>query len=133
MPVYTGRNLTISIATVSYSAQVTSCTLTPTQTTEQLITLTSQFAKQTGTVTWTLDVEGFQDWLTGATPGFSSALYTAAAAGTAVAFSFVVTAGTARTITGNIIPVFGEVGGAAVEVLSQTYSFPVDGNITVSP
>ena len=132
MPVYTGRNLTISIATVSYSAQITSCTLTPTQNTNQYVTLTSQFAKQEP-VTWSLDVEGFQDWLTGATPGFSSALYTAAATGTAVAFSFVVTAGTARTITGNIIPVFGDIGGAAVEALTQSYSFPVDGAITVSP
>jgi len=132
MAVYTGRNLTISIATVSYSAQVTSCKLVPAQNTNQYITLTSQFAKQEP-VTWTLEVEGFQDWLTGATPGFSSALYTAAATGTAVAFSFVVTAGTARTVTGNIIPVFAEIGGAATEALSQTYSFPVDGAITVSP
>ena len=132
MAVYTGRNLTISIGGVSYSGQVTSCTLTPTQATNQYVTLTQTYAKQEP-VTWSLDVEGFQDWLTGATPGFSSAMYTAAATGTAVAFSFVVTAGTARTITGNCIPVFAAIGGAATDALSQTYSFPVDGSISITP
>lgn len=132
MPVYTGRNLTISIATVSYSSQVASVKLVPTQNTNQYVSLTTTMAKQEA-VTWTLDVTGWQDWLTGASPGFSSALYTAAATGTAVAFSFVVTAGTARTITGNIIPVFAEIGGDATAALEQTYSFPVDGSITVTP
>lgn len=129
--VYTGRNLTISIATVSYSAQVSSVRLVPAQNTNQYITLTGSAAKQEP-VTWTLEVKGFQDWLTGATPGFSSALYTAAGTGTAVAFSFVIAAGTSRTVTGNIIPVFAEIGGDATAALEQTYSFAVDGNITLT-
>lgn len=132
MPVYTGRNLTISINGTAYSGQVTSVRLVPTQNTNQYVTLTSSFAKQ-DPVTWTLEVTGFQDWLTGVTPGFSSALYTAANTGTAVAFSFVIAAGTTRTVTGNIIPVFSDMGGDATAALEQTYSFPVDGNITITP
>lgn len=129
MPVYTGRNLTISIATVSYSAQVTSCTLTPTQNTNQYVTLTSQFAKQEP-VTWSLEVEQFQDWAT--TTGVSKLLYDLAVTGTPVAFTLVINAGTSRTASGNIIPVFAEIGGAATEVLSQTVSLPVDGALTLT-
>ena len=127
--IYTGRNLTLSINAVAYSAQISSATLTPTQEVNQYITLTGSAAKQ-GAVTWSLDVEGFQDWAT--TTGISKNLYDAAATGTAVAFSLVVTAGTAKTITGNIIPTFAQIGGAAIEALSQSYSFQVDGNITVA-
>ena len=67
--IYTGRNLTLSINAVAYSAQISSATLTPTQEVNQYITLTGSAAKQ-GAVTWSLDVEGFQDWLTPVSPGF---------------------------------------------------------------
>ena len=129
--IYTGRNLTLSIATISYSAQISSVTLTPTQESNQYITLTGSAAKQ-GAVTWSLDVEGFQDWLTPATPGFSMALYTAAAAGTAIAFSFTIAAGTTKTVAGSIVPTFAQIGGAAIEALTQSYSFQVTGDITLT-
>jgi len=131
MPVYTGRNLTLSIGGTGYSGQITSAKLVPTQNTNNYVTLSSNQAL-VDPVTWTLEVTGFQDWLTGATPGFSSALYTAAVAGTAIAFSMVVTAGTARTITGNVRPVFSDIGGDASAPLEQTYSFPVDGSISIT-
>jgi len=127
--VYTGRNLTLSINAVAYSAQISSAVLTPTQNTNQYITLTGSAAKQEP-VTWSLDVTGFADWAT--TTGISKNLYDAAVTGTAIAFSLVVTAGTAKTITGNIIPIFANIGGDATAALEQTYSFPVDGNITVA-
>ncbi|CAB4168408.1 hypothetical protein UFOVP1266_13 [uncultured Caudovirales phage] len=127
--VYTGRNLTLSINAVAYSAQISSATLTPTQNTTQYITLTGSAAKQEP-VTWSLDVTGFQDWAT--TTGISKNLYDAANTGTPIAFSLVVTAGTAKTITGNVIPIFANIGGDATAALEQTYSFPVDGNITVA-
>lgn len=129
MPVYTGRNLTLTINSVAYSAQVTAARLVPAQATNQYITLTSSTAKQEP-VTWTLEVEQFQDWAT--TTGVSKLLYDLAVTGTAVAFTLVVAAGTTRTASGNIIPVFAEIGGAATEVLSQTVSLPVDGALTLT-
>jgi hypothetical protein len=129
--IYTGRNLTLTIATISYSAQISSVTLTPTQESNQYITLTGSAAKQ-GAVTWSLDVEGFQDWLTPVSPGFSMALYTAAATGTAIAFSFTIAAGTTKTVAGSIVPVFSQIGGAATEALTQTYSFLVTGDISLT-
>ena len=131
MPVYTGRNLTITIDSVAYSGQVTNARVVPTQNTNQYVTLTSSYAKQEP-VTWTLEVTGFQDWLTGATPGFSSAMYTAANTGTAVSFSLGIVAGASRTVTGNIIPIFSEIGGEATAALEQTYSFPIDGSVTLT-
>ena len=131
MPVYTGRNLTITINSVAYSGQVTQARVVPAQNTNQYVTLTSSFAKQEA-VTWTLEVTGFQDWLTGVTPGFSSAMYTAANTGTAISFSLGLAAGASRTVTGNIIPIFSEIGGEATAALEQTYSFPIDGSITLT-
>lgn len=129
MPVYTGRNLTLTINSVAYSGQVTNARLVPTQNTNQYITLTSSTAKQEP-VTWSLEVEQFQDWAT--TTGVSKLLYDLAVTGTAVAFSLVIAAGTTRTASGSIIPVFAEIGGAATEALSQTISFPVDGALTLT-
>lgn len=129
MPVYTGRNLTITINSVAYSAQVTQARLVPTQNTNQYITLTTTTAKAEP-VTWTLEVTGFQDWA--ATTGISKNLYDAAATGTSVTFSLVVAAGTTRTASGSIIPIFSEIGGEATAALEQTYSFPVDGSLTLS-
>jgi hypothetical protein len=129
MPVYTGRNLTMTINSVAYSAQVTSATLTPTQATNQYITLTSSTAKQEP-VTWSLSVENFQDWAV--TTGVSKLLYDLAVTGTPIAFTLVIAAGTTRTASGNIVPVFGAIGGAATEVLSQSFEFPVDGALTLT-
>ena len=129
MPVYTGRNLTLTINSVAYSAQVTSATLTPTQATNQYVTLTSSTAKQEP-VTWSLDVENFADWAV--TTGVSKLMYDLAVTGTPVAFSLVINAGTSRTASGNIIPVFGAIGGAATDALTQSYSFPVDGALTLT-
>lgn len=129
--IYTGRNLTLTIATIAYSAQIASVTVSPTQESNQYITLTGSAAKQ-GAVTWSLDVEGFQDWLTPVSPGFSMALYTAAAAGTAIAFSFTIAAGTTKTVAGSIIPIFANIGGDATAALEQSYVFQVTGDITLT-
>lgn len=129
MPVYTGRNLTITINSVAYSAQVTSAKVVPTQNTNQYVTLTTTIAKQ-DPVTWELQITNFQDWAT--TTGISKNLYDAAVTGTGVTFSLGVAAGTSRTVTGTVIPVFAEIGGEATAALEQTYNFPVDGNITLT-
>lgn len=127
--VYTGRNLTITINSVAYSAQVSSARLIPSQNTNQYITLTGSAAKA-DPVTWSLEVKGFQDFT--ATTGFSKNLYDAAATGTTVTFSLGITAGAARTASGSIVPIFAEIGGDATAALEQTYTFPVDGAVTLS-
>jgi hypothetical protein len=103
--------------------------LVPAQNTNQYITLTTTTAKAEP-VTWTLEVTGFQDWAT--TTGISKNLYDAAATGTSVTFSLLVAAGTTRTASGSIIPIFSEIGGEATAALEQTYSFPVDGALSLS-
>ena len=127
MPVYTGRNLTISINAVSYSGQVSVCRLVPTQNTNQYITLTTTTAKA-DPVTWTLEVTGFQDYAT--TTGISKNLYDAAATGTGITFS--VGLPNSRTASGTVIPVFADIGGTSPDALEQTYSFPVDGSLTLT-
>lgn len=125
--VYTGRNLTITINSVAYSAQVTTARLVPTQNTNQYITLTGSAAKA-DPVTWTLEVKGFQDFAT--TTGISKNLYDAAATGTSITFSLGLP--NSRTASGSIVPVFSEMGGDATAALEQTYSFPVDGALTLT-
>jgi len=125
--VYTGRNLTITINSVAYSAQVTGAKLIPSQNTNQYITLTGSAAKAEP-VTWTLEVKGFQDFAT--TTGISKNLYDAAATGTSVTFSLALP--NSRTASGSIVPVFAEIGGDATAALEQTYSFPVDGALTLT-
>lgn len=129
MPVYTGRNLTITINSVAYSAQATSAKLVPTQNTNQYVTLTTTIAKQ-DPVTWELVIQNFQDWAT--TTGISKNLYDAAVTGTSISFSLGVAAGTSRTVTGNVVPIFAEIGGDATAALEQTYNLPVDGSITLT-
>lgn len=125
--VYTGRNLTLTINSVVYSAQVTSARLTPTQNTTQYVTLTGSAAKA-DPVTWSLEVKGFQDFAT--TTGISKNLYDAAATGTSITFS--VGLPNSRTASGSIVPIFAELGGDATAALEQTYTFPVDGALTLT-
>lgn len=125
--IYTGRNLTITIDSVAYSAQVTAARLIPSQNTNQYITLTSSGATK-DPVTWTLEVTGFQDWTN--STGMSDKFYDIAVTGTAVTFSLGLPA--SRTASGSILPVFPEMGGEATAALEGTISFPVDGAITLT-
>ena len=125
--VYTGQTLTLEIDSVSYSAQVTRAELVPTQNTNQEPTLSS-VASWVDPVTWVLEIENFSDWT--ATTGISDALYAAAVAGTAIPFELGLPS--ARTVTGDVVPLFANIGGASADVLRQTYSFPVQGNLTLT-
>lgn len=125
--VYTGRNLTITINSVAYSAQVTTARLVPSQNTNQYITLTGSAAKA-DPVTWSLEIKNFQDFAT--TTGISKNLYDAAATGTSVTFSLGLP--NSRTASGSIVPIFAEMGGDATAALEQTYTFPVDGALTLT-
>ena len=57
LSVITGRSITITINSVAYSAQVKSCTLIPSQTVDQFISLTDTAAKAQP-VTWALNIKG---------------------------------------------------------------------------
>lgn len=123
--IQTGRTLDVSIDSVDYSAQVAEVTLVPNETVDQYITLTDTTAVRQPT-TWTLNVRAFQDW--GAVGSFCDAMWTAAAAGTAVSFSLGLD-GTG-TLSGDIIPVYPTAGGPADGALEVSYTFEVDGSVT---
>jgi hypothetical protein len=126
--ILTGRKLTIEVATVSYSAQVSEAMLVANNNVTQYITLTTNTPVQQPT-TWQLRVRGFQDW--GEAVSFCDAMWTAAAAGTAIAFDLEVDGPTAnRNFTGNMIPVFVDAGGSAESALEFDVTFEVVGTPT---
>lgn len=126
--IITGRQLTLEIDNDSFSAQTAEVTLVPTNNSETYQTLTGPTTIQLPT-TWELNVRAFQDW--NEASSLAEALVVAATAGTAVPFELVVDGG--MTITGNVIPVFPNVGGAADSALEMDLTFPVDGDPTFTP
>ena len=123
--IQTGRSLTVEVGGVAYSAQVAEVTLVPNMTVDQYITLTDTTAVAQPT-TWQLNVRAFQDW--GAVGSFCDAMWTAAAAGTAI--SFEITGSGPDAWTGNIIPAYPTVGGPADSALEVSFTFEVDGDVT---
>lgn len=126
--IITGRQLTLEIDGDSFSAQTAEVTLVPTNNSETYQTLTGPTTIQLPT-TWELNVRAFQDW--NEASSLAEALVVAATAGDAVSFELVVDGG--MTITGNVIPVFPNVGGAADSALEMDLTFPVDGDPTFTP
>lgn len=123
--VLTGRQLTITVATVAYSAQVSSVSVVANNSVSQAKTLTTNIPYNQGT-TFALQVDGFQDW--GEATSFCDAMWTAAAAGTAIAFSMVVDGPTANTtLSGQILPVYVTAGGSAEDALSFSQTFEIVG------
>lgn len=123
--IQTGRTLTVEVNSVAYSAQVAEVTLVPNQTVDQYITLTDTTAVAQPT-TWQLNVRAFQDW--GEVGSFCDAMWTAAAAGTAI--SFELGADNSTTFTGDIIPNYPTAGGPADSALEVSFTFEVDGDVT---
>jgi len=125
--VQTGRTLSVDINGTDYSAQVAEVSLVPNETTEQYVTLTDTVAVKQPT-TFQLQLRAFQDW--GEVGSFCDAMWTAAAAGTAVSFSM----GTdGDSFSGNIIPAYPNVGGPADSALEVEFTFQVDGDVTKAP
>ncbi len=118
----TGRNLTLSINSVSYADQASTVTLER-ENNQQVLEVLSGRAYKTVDKTATLNVELFLD--DSASAGIISALWDAAnsAPDTSLAFSFDVNG---DTFTGNVFPVFPTVGGAATDVLTTSLSFVVE-------
>lgn len=126
--VLTGRSITLTIDGDDWSPQVTEVTLTPTQTVNQYMTLSST-AATVGPAVWELSLTAYQDW-SGASSLFE-ALVTAANTGTAVTFSMAVAGG--GTWSGDILPVYPSAGGGADSAMESSITFPVDGDPTYTP
>jgi hypothetical protein len=126
--ILTGRSLTLTIDGDAWTNQAVRAELVPNQTANQYITLGDTGATL-DPATFTLEVEAMQDW-----PDASSlfeALWTAATAGTAIAFTLAVAG--AGSFTGNVLPVFPNAGGSADAALTSTLSFPLIGQATYTP
>jgi hypothetical protein len=125
--IITGRDLTMTIATVNYDAQATSAMLSnsPTVTTYQ--TLDGKAYKHIDDQ-WTFDVEMLADW--GATSSLCEALWTAweSAPNTTLACSL--TAATGAVFAFNVMPVVPSIGGAAPDAQTVSLSFVVVNNPT---
>ena len=123
----TGRNLTLTINSVSYADQASTVTLEM-ENNQQVLEVLAGRAYKTVDKTATLNVELYLD--DSASPGIISALWDAALAApdTALTFSFDVAG---DTFAGKVFPVFPTVGGAATDVLTTSLSFVVeDGAVT---
>ena len=118
----TGRNLTLTINSVSYADQASNVTL-ELENNQQVLEVLSGRAYKTVDKTATLNVEMFLD--DSASPGIISAIWDAAnsAPDTALGFSFDVAG---DIFTGNLFPAFPTVGGAATDVLTTSISFIVE-------
>jgi hypothetical protein len=125
--IITGRDLTLTIATVNYDAQATSATLSnsPTVTTYQ--TLDGKAYKHIDDQ-WTFDVEMLADW--GAASSLCEALWTTweTAPNTTLAASL--TAATGAVFAFNVMPVVPSIGGAAPDAQTVSLSFVVVNNPT---
>jgi hypothetical protein len=118
----TGRNLTLTIDSVSYADQASNVTL-ELENNQQVLEVLSGRAYKTVDKTATLNVEMYLD--DSASAGIISAIWDAAnsAPDTVLAFSFDVNG---DTFTGNLFPTFPTVGGAATDVLTTSISFIVE-------
>jgi len=125
----TGRNLTLSINSVSYADQASTVTLEM-ENNQQVLEVLSGRAYKTVDKTATLNVEMFLDDSSSA--GIISALWDAANSSPdqTLSFSFDVNG---DTFAGSLFPSFPTVGGAATDVLTTSLSFVVsDGSVSRS-
>lgn len=125
--VITGRDLALTIATVSYDAQATSTTLTNEHTIETYQTLDGRAYKAIDD-SWTLDVEMLADW--GASGSLCEAMWTACETAPNTTLAASVTAATGAVFACNVLPVFPSVGGSAPGAQTVTLSMQVVGTPT---
>jgi len=126
--IYTGRNLTIEVDAVAYSAQTSSTTVNAQNSATVYQTLTGPKSIMDPT-SWELQIAGFQDW--DEASSFCDAMVAAATAGDPIPFELALSTG--ATVTGDIIPAFPPFGGAADSALEFDMTFTVDGTPTYTP
>ena len=121
----TGRDLALTINSVSYTSVASGVTLTL-DTNQQVLETIAGRKYVTIDRTATLQVELFQDWGSTSPASVCEALWdaTKTAPDTTIAFSFTANG---EVFTGNIYPNFPVVGGNATDALTASVSFVVDG------
>jgi hypothetical protein len=122
--VITGRDLTLTIATVNYDAQATSAILTNAPVIDTYQTLDGKAYKHIDDQ-WTFDVEMLADW--GVASSLSEALWTAADTAPNTTLAVSLTATTGAVFAFNVMPVYPSVGGAAPGAQTLSLSFLVVG------
>lgn len=122
--VITGRDVTFTLDSSTYDAQVTSATLSCDTVIETYQTLDGRAYKSIDKQ-WTFTIELLQDW--GAASSLFEAMWTAAegAPNTTLAVAF--TAVTGAAFSFNVLPVFPSAGGAAPGALTDTWTLTVVG------
>jgi len=117
--IVTGRDITLTVATVNYDAQVTSVTLVnaPVITTYQ--TLDGKAYKHIDDQ-WTLNIELLNDW--GVASSLSEAMWTAFTSAPNTALAFVLLTATGASFAGNVFPVAPTAGGAAPDAQTDTWT-----------
>ena len=125
--VITGRDVTFTLDTRSFDAQVTSAVLACDTIIETYQTLDGRDYKVTDRQ-WTFTIELLQDW--GATTSLFEQMWldAEAAPNTALAVSF--TAVTGAVFAFNVLPIFPTAGGAAPGALTDTWTMTVVGTPT---
>ena len=121
----TGRDLVLSINSVTYANVASGCTLTIDSNQQVLETLGGRVYK-TIDQTATLQVELFQDWGSTSPASVCEALWdaTKTAPDTTIAFSFTANG---EVFTGNVYPNYPVVGGNATDALTASVSLVVAG------
>lgn len=125
--VITGRDLTLTIATVNYDAQTTSVTLVNSPTIDVYQTLDGKAYKHTDDQ-WTLNVELLSDW--GATSSLCEAMWAAAETAPNTTIAVSLTAATGAVFACSVLPAFPSVGGGAPGAQTQSWSMTVVGTPT---
>jgi hypothetical protein len=122
--VITGRDLALTIATVSYDAQASSVTLEADHVIETYQTLDGRAYKAIDD-SWTLNVEMLADW--GASGSLCEALWTATEGAPNTTLAVSLTAATGAVFAFNVLPTFPSVGGTAPDAQTVSLSFQVVG------
>jgi hypothetical protein len=125
--VITGRDLALTIATVTYDAQATSVTLTADHVIETFQTLDGRAYKAIDD-SWMLEVEMLADW--GATASLCESLWTATESAPNTTLAASLTAATGAVFACNILPTYPSVGGSAPDAQTVSLSFQVVGTPT---
>jgi hypothetical protein len=125
----TGRDLTLTINSVAYDAQTSSCTLAV-ENNQQVIEAFDARHYKTVDRTATLSVELFADW--GAATSICEALWDAAKASPDTALTFTFVANT-TTYSGSCYPAPPAIGGGATDIMTTTVELVVDqGTVTAT-
>ena len=127
--IITGRDVTFTLASSTYDAQVTSATLSADTVIETYQTLDGRAYKSIDKQ-WTFTIELLQDW--GAASSLFEAMWNAAESAPNTTLAVAFTAVTGAAFSFNVLPVFPSAGGAAPGALTDTWTLTVVGMPTES-